>query len=61
MLPTCRGKQDGIAIESCAGRFSEAAAGGHVAHVARVTPLERWDVDSAAPAVSHKPGSRFGR
>lgn len=27
----------------------------------RATPLERWDVDSAAPAVSHKPGARFGR
>ncbi len=77
-----------VAIDSCVGRFSEAAAatdgagatfgsgdsvarsgvgggaslgGGASSDTARVTPLERWDVDSAAPAVSHRPGSRFGR
>ncbi|CAL5223543.1 g6075 [Coccomyxa viridis] len=56
-----RDTQHVIAIDSCAGRFSQPAAGGHAIDSARVTPLERWDVDSAAPAVSRKPGSRFGR
>ena len=63
-----------VAIDSCAGRFSESANGagasfgggacsgeGAKTDTARVTPLERWDVDSTAAAVSHKPGSRFGR
>lgn len=88
MRPTRRGGV--VTIDSCVGRFSEAAAAadgagatfgrgesaarsgsggiggassgdGARSDTARVTPLERWDVESAAPAVSHKPGSRFGR
>lgn len=57
----CRSREGILAINSCTGRFSEPAAGDTAVDVARVTPLERWDVDSSAPAVSHKPGSRFGR
>ncbi|BDA51455.1 probable oleandomycin polyketide synthase, modules 5 and 6 [Coccomyxa sp. Obi] len=66
-----------VAIDTCIGRFSETASGvmgeganygdsasldsGNTTDTVRATPLERWDVDSAAPAVSHKPGARFGR
>ncbi|CAL8465604.1 g5140 [Coccomyxa elongata] len=66
-----------VAVDTCVGRFSEGASGiaGEIAcfgagasfgsgaktDMVRATPLERWDVDSAAPAVSHKPGARFGR
>jgi hypothetical protein len=51
-----------IGIDSCVGQFSEPALESSAGiDVARITPLERWDVDSAAAGVSHRPGSRFGR
>ena len=50
-----------MGVDTCVGCFSEPADGSAALDCARVTPLERWDVDSASPAVSHRPGSRFGR
>ena len=50
-----------MAIDAYVGRFSEPASGAVAPDSARITPLTRWDVDSVTPAVSHRPGSRFGR
>lgn len=50
-----------MAIDTCVGRFSEPADGSPAIDSARSTPMERWDVDAASPAISHRPGSRFGR
>ena len=61
-LSTHPSREEGIvAIDACVGRFSEPACGDTARDCARVTPLERWDVDSASPAVLKRPGSRFGR
>jgi hypothetical protein len=58
----CAPSREGIvAIDACVGRFSEPACGNLAHDCTRVTPLERWDVDFTSPAVSHRPGSRFGR
>ena len=50
-----------VAIDVVVGRFSEPAHGGVAPDCARITPLDRWDVDAVSPAISHRPGSRFGR
>lgn len=54
-------REELVAIDTCVGRFSEPADASAALDCARVTPLERWDVDASSPAVSHRPGSRFGR
>ncbi len=55
-----QGEQALITVDASASRLSAPSISSG-ADSCRVVPFCRWDVDSRAPGVSHRPGSRFGR
>lgn len=55
-----QGEQALIMVDASTSRLSAPSISSAV-DSCRITPYARWDADSRAPGVSHRPGGRFGR